>query len=548
MKVNKIVAQNFKSLYEETTLDFTNMSGLWKCSGKVGSGKTTIGELIIFCLYGSLKDKNVPDLISWGTGKCSTHIELESRGHEIVIDRVIKKQGQGQLDLYIDGEELEYTNKKTAQNILEDDYFDCSRTAIESLCIISFNNFKSIAQLSSGSNVTRKFIDDIFGFNIINKYSDICRSICSDKSINLGYNEIKLQGLISSKEDYINIIKKFRESDDGGDIGELNAKIDRLKEEYEPISKKQKEDYQILKKEVQDLRDTLNSIKTRGSICRNNLDVVKEGSCPTCSQSVPSTLIESMTNELKSQEDQYRATNSIYKRSLQKFEELNSNIKTMFNEYNDNISDIQKQIRKIEYQKKTSISNYEDLLSNVEKEIEILTKSNIEDKIVVNDWNFVFDKISKDLRPSLLTHYIPVLNSNIEYYIQALQQPYTITFDTMFNCVISVHNTDNIPISSLSTGQLKTVNTAIIFGILKTLLNSINFNISFLDELFSNMHDDLRETTCRMLKDNINIQVMFVITHAHIDDDLFDGEISAKNKTIDIEGNVVQSTEYKCES
>ena len=50
MIINKIKINNFKSIYDELELDFNDMGGLWKISGSVGSGKTTIGEAIIFGL------------------------------------------------------------------------------------------------------------------------------------------------------------------------------------------------------------------------------------------------------------------------------------------------------------------------------------------------------------------------------------------------------------------------------------------------------------------------------------------------------------------
>ena len=39
-------------------------------SGQVGVGKTTLGEAILWCLYGSVKDKTSVELISWGAKKC----------------------------------------------------------------------------------------------------------------------------------------------------------------------------------------------------------------------------------------------------------------------------------------------------------------------------------------------------------------------------------------------------------------------------------------------------------------------------------------------
>jgi hypothetical protein len=50
MKIQKIRIENFKSFYEPYEIDFDKIKGLWKVSGSVGSGKTTIGEAILFGL------------------------------------------------------------------------------------------------------------------------------------------------------------------------------------------------------------------------------------------------------------------------------------------------------------------------------------------------------------------------------------------------------------------------------------------------------------------------------------------------------------------
>jgi DNA repair exonuclease SbcCD ATPase subunit len=50
MYIEKIKIENFKSIYDPLELDFTNIKGLWKINGDVGSGKTTIGEAVIFGL------------------------------------------------------------------------------------------------------------------------------------------------------------------------------------------------------------------------------------------------------------------------------------------------------------------------------------------------------------------------------------------------------------------------------------------------------------------------------------------------------------------
>ena len=60
MIIKKITIHGFKSIYDETEFIFDKdniCTGLWKVSGPVGVGKTTLGEAILWCLYGSVKDK-----------------------------------------------------------------------------------------------------------------------------------------------------------------------------------------------------------------------------------------------------------------------------------------------------------------------------------------------------------------------------------------------------------------------------------------------------------------------------------------------------------
>ena len=86
MKVKSITVECFKSIYKKTTIEFSD-TGLWKISGDVGAGKTILGEAILFGLFGTVKDTNIKNLISWNAKKCTSSIELESRGHNIIINR-----------------------------------------------------------------------------------------------------------------------------------------------------------------------------------------------------------------------------------------------------------------------------------------------------------------------------------------------------------------------------------------------------------------------------------------------------------------------------
>jgi hypothetical protein len=120
-----------------------------------------------------------------------------------------------------------------------------------------------------------------------------------------------------------------------------------------------------------------------------------------------------------------------------------------------------------------------------------------------------------------------------------------IEFDDTFKCNIRLLNIDNnIPISNLSTGQLKTVDMCIILGILDVIMNNVNFNICFLDELFSNMDGELRQLMCHVLKNNLKDgQILFTISHVELEDKYFNGEIKAELEYIN--NSILKKSVYK---
>ena len=61
MNIKNIKITDFKSIYGTQEFDFTSLDGLIKLSGVIGSGKTTIGEAILWGLYGKHKEHKNPN-------------------------------------------------------------------------------------------------------------------------------------------------------------------------------------------------------------------------------------------------------------------------------------------------------------------------------------------------------------------------------------------------------------------------------------------------------------------------------------------------------
>ena len=102
MYIRKIKIDKFKSFYEPFELDFDQVKGLWKVSGSVGSGKTSIGEAILFSLFGTISGKNNGDLVSWGHELANLEIWCRSNSRDIYIKRKIAKTGWSNIYVEIE--------------------------------------------------------------------------------------------------------------------------------------------------------------------------------------------------------------------------------------------------------------------------------------------------------------------------------------------------------------------------------------------------------------------------------------------------------------
>ena len=94
---------------------------------------------------------------------------------------------------------------------------------------------------------------------------------------------------------------------------------------------------------------------------------------------------------------------------------------------------------------------------------------------------------------------------------------------------VKYNNFKEIQYSDLSTGQRKSVDVAIIFGIIQNIIANVNFNIFFLDELMSNMDAEARNNMLSILKETLSEnRTIFVINHAEMQDDFFNHKIRVR--------------------
>lgn len=545
MRLHNIRIRDFKSLYGDNYFDFDTLDGLVKLSGAIGSGKTSLGEAIIWGLFGTIKKINNTHLIAWNTKACEIEINLESKGHNINILRNIKEN----LQIHVDGKLLIASNKRDTQQILEEEYFDVPKLTVIKMCVISFNEFNSIAAMNPGE--TKQFLDNVFGFKTFTEYNE--QSVIEKKEevrqqteLNAIYTETEnqIQYLINKKSE------QQKELSNSIDVDKLTEDrviyVDKgksLKDKFNKLSNEYKQ-------KDADMYNKMLELSTLGKVAKNNYNTFKSGKCPTCGHEVDNDKIEEYKSTMLKYAESYKEIDTLrmqLKNEYQpKIDELNKEV----SELRTLISDIDTKIKIHENNKRLINENY-DALINEYKEKLVSIKSEIDKSdIEIGEWNEIGDLFAKTLRYNLLDTLIPNINSSIQYYMNKLDQNYSVEFDKEFKPHIYIDGYQKeISYNSLSTGQRKTLDMAVIFGVLQNIIANVNFNVFFLDELFSNLDSDSRNTMLDLLNSTLaKDRSIFVINHAEMNDDYFKHKIRVKlsNKKIKVKKDeiVVRASIY----
>lgn len=547
MKVNKIKIAGFKSILEPLELDFDQLNGLVRVTGNVGAGKTSIGEAILFGLFGSVKGKVNADLVNWKSNECYVEIDIQCADNQIVIKRGMKRSKSGSVsntvfDCTCNGAPIVFSNKKEAQSILERDYFDTNKLAIELFCIISFNNFKSLLNMKSADKVA--FLDDLFGFDIISSYVASAKDL-----IKSGDNVInKLESDILVCNSVMENLSDIHEPETL-DLDALRRAYAEASEMKTALEAQRKADTEELNTSLADVntkmvseQSELTEILALGNRVKKDIDTFKSGICPTCGRPVEEHLMEGLLREQSDLRTKYSNKKSVLDGLNTRKTEITNEINTIYKGINEkileqsNIMDdakyrgtVNKKLKE-EYEKQLRERDVKmKEMSEKRADAEVKLKENRHDNDIYSEILLI---LNTKIKSKILQSFVPAINKNVLKYTSSLGLPFAVEFNDVFDVkIVSTVVGKEVNVAALSTGQTKAIDTCIIIGILDALLNKINFNITFFDELLSNMHEDLRDDICKILRENTKKgTTLFLINHSPLKDEYFDHSVEVVNK------------------
>lgn len=539
MIIHNIKIENFKSLYGVHSFDFDKCKGLIKLSGPIGAGKTSLAEAIIWGLFGTVKGQNNGNLISWNEKYCEVEINLTSKGKDIHIIRNIKEP----LIIEVNGKTLAASNKRDTQGIFEEELLDIPKLAIIKMCIISFNQFNSLANMNPGE--TKQFLDEIFGFKLFSDYND---QIIIERK-NQQNENIKLQALYQDALSQIENLtsKKALQTNELASSIDINS-LSKQRENYVAQGKAEREKQNNIiaerdskKKEIDKLireaQSKMSGAAALGKQAKEHYNTFKSGVCPTCGQKIDESHIEHHKEEMNKYASEYRE----WEAKAKEYEIKKTNITTEYQPKIDACTCAMDNLRKLigvidaeikSYNDSVKLlnENYDELIRDQERKSnnikEQLDKSDLE----ICEWNDMNILFTKTLRYNLLESLIPHINKSIQFFINKLDQSFKVEYDQEFKAHIYVDGWDReISYNNLSTGQKKTLDLAIIFGILQNIVSTVDMNIIFLDELFSNMDADTRNIMLSLLNETMSQdKSIFIVNHAEMQDDCFKHKIRVR--------------------
>lgn len=541
MKILTVEWKNFNSYGNSISrIDFERDSGdLYLLLGGNGNGKSTISEVITFCLYGKLEKKNKSDLPNRINKNLWCRIQIKTKNKLVTITRGISP---GLFEVDIDGVPYETSGNSNVQDYLEYELYDIPFQVFKNIIVLSINDFRSFLTMGAGDK--RNIIDRLFGFTLINDMRDEIRS--ERKSIKDNLKTISdelniLEDSIQSINQKIKLLEKDKKADNDKLVIEYREKVNELiekKKNTEDILKKIKaketeinDSLEDKKKLVQEIGFELRSIKSK-------LEIYENSKCPTCGSdldddshhSVKLDLLqrqETKTGKLKEMAVELKDLQLKSSEITKKINEVNQSVikvGLMVNQYNSEITKLQSESSELdatylndliqENKNKTADRKYrESDLRNEDSFLELVES-------VLGD-----DGVKNLAMKTIL----PSLNQSISFMAKQIHLPYSIKFDDKFNCVVNSLGEEIKP-NSMSTGERKKADFIIIIALLKLLkVRYPSLNLLFLDEIFSSIDSagvyEIIKILSEVSKENrLNT---WVINHTELPMELFDKRVEA---------------------
>ena len=512
--------------------------------GTNGAGKSTILDALCFVLYGKAFRKiNKSQLINT-TNEKGTLVEIEFNVNktEWKVERGIKPNI---FKIYRNGEELDQkASANDQQKWLEQNVLKMNYKSFTQIVILGSSTFVPFMQLPVSSR--REVVEDLLDIKIFSSMNTLIKDKIRSAREEIRVLELRKESL----NDKVSMQKNFIEELENRsylDIEDKKDKIQKTLDITEGLMNHNIELDENMKTHQQRLTEFEGSTEKlreygniKGRISQKITTCIKEHKfyddntvCPTCHQDIEESF------RVNRKEDSHNKAKELQKG----YEELLGAIKTeetresTFTEISGQISSILNDISK----NHTQISGYQRRIKELESEIQTITKRlenrNSEHeklssykaslKQVLVDYSELKDNydyfleaniLLKDdgVKSSIIKKYIPMINQQVNKYLQMMDFYINFTLDEEFNENIESPIHDKFSYASFSEGEKMRIDLALLFTWreIARMKNSIVTNLLIMDEVFDSSLDGLgTDEFLKIIRYVIKDANAFVISH-----------------------------------
>ena len=569
MLISEIGIRGYKSFgNNEQIVKLNTESGeLVLLVGKNGNGKSSLLESFEYTLYGKVKSgktkkwhklSTLPNRIN---GELLNRIKFISNSTEVEVKRGISPNV---LELVENGVVNERAGKANIDEKIEK-YIGMDIETFKSFISMSINDFKNFISLTNEEK--QLLLDKLFNLEVINILNGILKDINKNNKIRMA----SLDSEIKTLEDSIESIKKSIEKAIEKEKENIQSEIEKLMNE---MSSK-KEDYKALKEKVEKIKDKENElteeidvekrqyINTQNDIknVQREIDLYDSGKCPTCRTDFNSDHFISLRQVLVEKKDGFvsilktiEESIKLIKEKQQKLKTLSEKTTTAFNDLNYLLRNYKTQIEKLNLKK--SKESGEDSVNIQEFQntiIELQDKKNIsqESQTTCKEKELYYKELNRILsedgvKKAIISGIIKPINYFVSENVKKMLLPFDVKLDETFTAEIKSLGVA-IEHDSLSTGETKKINIAILIAYLKLIRTKKHINILFLDEVFSSIDLEGIDSILLLLKSfandyNINI---FVVHHAILSEEMFDKILKINKEVFTSIEEVVYETDFE---
>jgi len=520
--------------------------------GTNGSGKSTILDALTFVLYNKpFRKINKPQLINSVNEKdCLVEIEFSIGNKEYKVVRGIKPNI---FEIWVDGKVQDQDSaaqdqqKKLEEGILKLNYKSFTQTVI-----LGSATFVPFMQLTSSNR--REIVEDLLDIKIFSTMNNLLREKMRRTNELIREYSIKkdmIEDKIEMQQNFITNLdesgkERIQRKDD--QVKSIDYEIVELNGENETLITKIQEELQPKLEELNNTNSTLKKLSTIKAKLEQKIQLLvsdhkffQENSvCPTCTQSIQNEFrlnkivdIEEKSKELNEGYKELEDAIHVEQEKDQLFLSYSTEITRLNNGISHNnvkITGLNKQIRNLGHEIQEITEQIQNrnterkALENLIKDLEILEKQRSAEKEQVNYYEFAHS-LMKDggVKSKIIKKYLPLMNQQINKYLQMMDFYINFTLDEEFKEVIKSPVHEDFSYESFSEGEKMRIDLSLLFTWrdIAKLRNSASTNLLILDEIFDSSLDGAgTDFFTNIIRYAIQDAHVFVISHKT--DDLMD--------------------------